>query len=85
MVDTLVRRDFVATEQVPCESLQKLTSVTSPSKCLELMDAQFTIQSLCSVERNVHIHIRVDSFTAVAYINDMRGKRSQCIHVAICL
>ena len=50
--------------------------------CLQLMAAQFTVQSLCSMERDVHIHIQVDNVTALAYINSMGGKKSQCNHVA---
>jgi hypothetical protein len=44
---------------------------------LELQAAFFALKSLCSQESDLHIQIQVDNSTAVAYINNMGGIKSQ--------
>ena len=45
---------------------------------LELIAAWYTLASLCDDMRNTHIRLMIDNQTALAYINAMGGKRSQC-------
>jgi len=39
--------------------------------CLELEAAKLDLQSLCKAEANIHIHIKLDNVTAIAFINNM--------------
>ena len=43
---------------------------------LELQAALFALKSLCSQESKLHIQIKLDNSTAVAYINHMGGTKS---------
>lgn len=49
---------------------------------LEIKAAWFTLQSFCNDLRDTHIQIQVDNTTAVAYINKMGGKSSDCNAIA---
>ena len=49
---------------------------------LELLAALFTLKALCAQEHHVHIQIRVDNTTAMAYINNMGGKKQECNDIA---
>ena len=49
---------------------------------LELMAALYILSSLCNDVYNSHIRLMIDNQTAVAYINKMGGKKSQCNRVA---
>lgn len=43
---------------------------------LELLAAALGLQSLCADQKNVHIQLKMDNTTAVAYINHMGGTKS---------
>jgi hypothetical protein len=44
---------------------------------LELKAIQFAMQSLPKHKQNIHIHIKLDNTTVVAYLNKVRGTRSE--------
>lgn len=46
---------------------------------LELKAVQFAIQSLTKHKQNIHVHIKSDNTTVVAYLNKMGGTRSELL------
>ena len=52
--------------------------------CLELEAAKVGLQSLCKDETNTHIHIQLDTVTAVAFSNNMGGTRSLACNKVAC-
>ena len=46
---------------------------------LELKAVQFELKSLCKSKSDVHIRLRIDNVTAVTYINNIGGTKSQCV------
>ena len=45
---------------------------------LELLAAEFTLKCFCKEFKNCHVLIQIDNSTAVAYLNNLGGKRYQC-------
>lgn len=43
---------------------------------LELLAAYFALKSFCKAENNIHVRLRIDNTTSVAYINNMGGIKS---------
>lgn len=49
---------------------------------LELQAAWFTIRSFCGDLQGLHVRIKMDNTTAIAYINNMGGKTKSCNSLA---
>lgn len=50
--------------------------------CQELLASLYSLQACCKESRNVHILVKSDNTTAVAYINNMGGTKVPCDRVA---
>ena len=53
------------------------SEATLHSNALELLAIHYSLKKLCASDNNVHIRIMSDNTTAIAYINNMGGIRSQ--------
>lgn len=56
--------------------LEKARAENNEINYLEMLAAYFALQAFCNKDRNIHVLLRLDNTTAVAYINNMGGVKS---------
>ena len=55
---------------------ESLTANDNDINYLELLAAFYGLQSFCANKSNIHVRLKIDNTTAVAYINHMGGSKS---------
>ena len=62
-----------------CQGLWKKEETLCHINVLELKGALFAVRTFCKDMRDIHVHLKMDNRSAVAYIQKMGGTKSQAL------